>query len=471
MAAWDSVDAREADIIQLMPSESCKPEILQHVSEVLEGDAFRSSPRAGRFVRYIVDQALASRFESLKERVIGVELFGRSATYDTGEDAIVRVTASDVRKRLQQHYERCGTQSKVRLSLPLGSYVPEFTRLEKAHPPTASAASQRLDTQFGIANLEAPSPQLPLPSRSSQLAPRSQFRLALLWIAILLSLIGISLVTWDVYRNSVSQQRITKTSGYFWSAFFRAAPATNLITSDPNIAEIQGITGGVLSASDYANHNYYAGPNKLTPEQERICRVILSGDKEASFDSVSAANVAALAAMNEKSIVVRAARNIQLSDLKTDSNFIFLGSPRSDPWFALFNDQLDFQFVFDKQVQNEIVQNVHSRPNEQLSYIPTAVGRATGQSYAVIAFVRNPDQKGQVLLLGGATNGGTEAASKVVTDASEFIPMLRRCGIEPSGPIHHFELLLRLNTMVGSATRIDYVTCHTLPTYDTPGQP
>jgi hypothetical protein len=68
MAVWDSVDAREADIIQLMPSESCKPEILQHVSEVLEGDAFRSSPRACRFIKYIVDQALANRFESLKER-------------------------------------------------------------------------------------------------------------------------------------------------------------------------------------------------------------------------------------------------------------------------------------------------------------------------------------------------------------------------------------------------------------------
>ena len=73
MAAWDSVDAREADIIQLMPSESCKPEILQHLSEILEGDSFRSSPRAGRFIKYIVEQALASRFESLKERVIGVE--------------------------------------------------------------------------------------------------------------------------------------------------------------------------------------------------------------------------------------------------------------------------------------------------------------------------------------------------------------------------------------------------------------
>jgi hypothetical protein len=471
MAERDSVDPLEADIIQLMPSESCKDEILQHLSEVLEGDSFRSSPRAGRFVTYIVEQALASRFDSLKERVIGVELFGRSATYDTGEDAIVRVTACDVRKRLLHHYERCGTQSRVRLSLPIGSYVPEFTRLGKVHPPHASATIQRSDTQLGIANLEALSPQLLQPSGSSQLVQRSQLRLSLLWTTILLSLIAISLVSWDLYRNSASQQRMPSSSAFFWAAFFRAAPATNLITSDPNVAEIQDITGGILSVSDYANRNYYTGPKKLTPEQERICREILSGDKEASFDSVVAANVATLAVMNKKSIVVHAARNIQFPDLKTDNNFIFLGSPRSDPWSALFNNQLDFQLVFDKQVNNEIVHNVHPRPNEQLSYIPTAVGRSTGQSYAIIALVRNPDQKGQVLLLAGATNGGTEAAGKVVTDPSEFLPMLRRCGIDPSGPIRHFELLLHLNTMVGSVTEIDYVTCHTLPTYDTPGQP
>jgi hypothetical protein len=63
MAERDSVDPLEADIIQLMPSESCKDEILQHLSEVLEGDSFRSSPRAGRFVTYIVEQALASRVD------------------------------------------------------------------------------------------------------------------------------------------------------------------------------------------------------------------------------------------------------------------------------------------------------------------------------------------------------------------------------------------------------------------------
>src|ERR1700677_4951342 len=96
----------------------------QHLKEVIEGTAFRGSHRSGQFLRYVVDQAIAGRFDCLKERVIGIELFGRSPSYDTGEDAIVRVTASDVRKRLLQHYHRYGTPSELRLGLPLGSYVP-----------------------------------------------------------------------------------------------------------------------------------------------------------------------------------------------------------------------------------------------------------------------------------------------------------------------------------------------------------
>jgi hypothetical protein len=70
----------------------------RHVKDIVEGAAFKGSYRNGQFLQYIIDQGIAGHFDSLKERMIGVELFGRSPTYDTGEDAAVRVTASDIRK-------------------------------------------------------------------------------------------------------------------------------------------------------------------------------------------------------------------------------------------------------------------------------------------------------------------------------------------------------------------------------------
>src|SRR5260370_4013454 len=113
--------ARTIALAKIAGTEENIALLQQHVKEVIEGEAFKGSHRSGQFLQYIVDQAIVGHFESLKERVIGVELFGRSPSYDTGEDAIVRVTASDVRKRLMRHYGRDGSTPEVHIRLPFWS--------------------------------------------------------------------------------------------------------------------------------------------------------------------------------------------------------------------------------------------------------------------------------------------------------------------------------------------------------------
>jgi len=90
-------------------------------------------------------------------------------------------------------------------------------------------------------------------------------------------------------------------------------------------------------------------------------------------------------------------------------------------------------------------------------------GSLSGDTYAVIAFVQNPDQDGQVLLLAGATAEGTAAAGKLATDQTRLFPVLQKCGIHLSGPVQHFELLLHLNSIAGSPSHIDVEACHVLP--------
>jgi hypothetical protein len=189
---------------------------------------------------------------------------------------------------------------------------------------------------------------------------------------------------------------------------------------------------------------------------------LLLGDKAASVDTQVVAEVSALAQSNAKSINVTAARNMQFSNLKSDDNFIFLGSPRSDPWVRLFDSQLDFRFVIDK-AGLESIYNGRPHPGEQSLYVPNSKRGATGQSFAIIAFVQNPDQNGQALILAGANAAGTQVVGKLVTDLRRFSMALDKCGISPSSQIKHFELLLRVNMMASSPSEFDVEACHILP--------
>jgi hypothetical protein len=279
------------------------------------------------------------------------------------------------------------------------------------------------------------------------------------WISFAVLITALNLALFSVSWVRFSRAKAT-VSVLPWSAFFNSSHTTHLITSDPNIAEIQALTGTPISVSDYANHRYIPENNTLTPEMRQICLGVLIGNKAALVDTQIIADVAELASSSSRKIDVRVARKIQISDLRSDDNFILLGSPRSNPWSLLFADQLDFQFFSTKEQM--IIHDIHPGPGEQPFYVPTATGGKTGQTFAIIAFIQNPNQNGQVLLLAGADGEGTAAAGKFVTDLPRLTAALQKCGVW-SSPLKHFELLLSLNTIANSATTVDVAACHILP--------
>ncbi|HKF46654.1 MAG TPA: hypothetical protein VKB38_04800 [Terracidiphilus sp.] len=107
--------------------------VRRHLAEIVASRAFSGSRRSQDFLRLIVEHALDGEVESLKERMIGAEMFGRPVTYDTGNDSVVRVRASEARKKLAIYYgEHHEASPSVRIELPSGSYVPRFV----FHAPT-----------------------------------------------------------------------------------------------------------------------------------------------------------------------------------------------------------------------------------------------------------------------------------------------------------------------------------------------
>src|ERR1700712_1405628 len=142
MSTPAQVAERSAEIARILVSEGDLKAFQQHLEEVISGEAFRGSHRSAQFLRYVVNQSVNGHCGELKERLIGMELFGRSPSYDTGEDASVRVPASDVRRRLLQHYGSHGTGSEFRIRLPLGTYIPEIARSAPAVPVQMEAEAR-----------------------------------------------------------------------------------------------------------------------------------------------------------------------------------------------------------------------------------------------------------------------------------------------------------------------------------------
>jgi len=106
-------------------TEQERLKIMAHLDELLSSPGFAGSRRRQAFLKYVVEETLAGRGDAIKERNIAVDVFDRSSDFDAHSASIVRVTGSEVRKRLAQAYAS-GLDGGVRVELPLGSYQPSF---------------------------------------------------------------------------------------------------------------------------------------------------------------------------------------------------------------------------------------------------------------------------------------------------------------------------------------------------------
>jgi hypothetical protein len=100
--------------------------VREELHRIITSRHFRTSRRGKEFLQYVVDQKINGNGDLLKERLIGVHVFGRNPDYATGEDPVVRVQAGDVRRRLESYHSDPEVQADILIQIPLGSYAPVF---------------------------------------------------------------------------------------------------------------------------------------------------------------------------------------------------------------------------------------------------------------------------------------------------------------------------------------------------------
>ena len=104
---------------------------------------FRNSDRMVRFLRLIVEKALAGEAGGLKEYTLGVEVFDRDTAFDPKNDTIVRVEARRLRRKLEEYYAGAGANDAVRIEMPTPGYAPVFRETAKTVASEAPAAAKR----------------------------------------------------------------------------------------------------------------------------------------------------------------------------------------------------------------------------------------------------------------------------------------------------------------------------------------
>jgi hypothetical protein len=121
--------------------------VQEQTTNILGDSIFRKSPRSSRLLKFIVDNTLSGKGEHLKERIIGVQVFGRTSDYDSGNDPTVRVAALDVRKRLTEYYSKIEHRQELRISVPAGQYVAKF-KIPDECPTNSQPASKMYSLRY-----------------------------------------------------------------------------------------------------------------------------------------------------------------------------------------------------------------------------------------------------------------------------------------------------------------------------------
>jgi len=116
---------------------------------VLQSKYFTRAPTLARLLSYLCEGLFAGEAHQIKEYSVGVEVFHRGSSFDQDSDSIVRVEANRLRKRLADYYAGEGASHQMRITIPLGQYVPVFQDIspqpsaELAASPTAILPGMR----------------------------------------------------------------------------------------------------------------------------------------------------------------------------------------------------------------------------------------------------------------------------------------------------------------------------------------
>ena len=378
-------------------SEYDKGAVEQQLEHVLASPLFNSSKRYGQFLRFVIARALDGQGSQLKERVLGVEIFERPADYDTNTDPIVRVTAAEIRKRIDQYYQDPKHGQEIRLFLPSGSYVPQFSWPGHPHGFPDAATAPSAD---GLGVLKAES--VAAAADPSVLGAR-RFSARAKTLAIVAALLLVVVSAWAALRGP----RATLVR-QFWQPFVNSPEPTLFCLADqPQYASIR-----LRDAAD---------PQHETTLPDSMVTVIID-------DVDPLVNIAGTLRTYGKNFRVLGESTTTLTDLRRSPS-VFIGA-FDNGWTLRLTAPLRFHFGNDASMTKFWIEDRNN--SEQRQWLLDRLQQKTEdyKDYAIVARFIPPDTDQVSVVAAGIGRGGTVAAGEFLVNENRMDEILKQLPLD-----------------------------------------
>ena len=384
---------------------------------LVHDEGFRSSKRSVAFLRYVVEQTLNGSASQIKERTIGVEVFGREPTYDTNLDHIVRTAATELRKRLAIYYGDEKHRSELRMGLIPGSYIPRFglppqpanggSRLTQPSP-SRSYCSPKPGSNLSIVALE---PQLETVVVAHTPGHR---RARALWIGLCCAVVLTAAGFGYGWLHRPTAQDL------FWKPVLDTPGAVLLAIGDvPNGPPTPAQEGDGDSATPILAPN----PSHTVP----------------FADAVTMARVVGALESSGKTVVIRNENSRTFSDLR-EGPVVLIGAFNNE-WSLRLTRPLRYSLALDADKHLIYIRDAKNPSSRSWSWATNQsrenVGQVHGpvlQDFALISRIRNSQTGHVVVVIGGLYTYGTQSAGEFLTDPRLMQAISKAAEQDPAHP-------------------------------------
>lgn len=426
-------------------SEQDKKAIFEQLSRMLDSAFFRHSKRLPSLLQFVIERTLSGDVEEIKERTLGVEIFGRKPDYETATDPIVRVTAAEVRKRLAQYYSERGHENELRIALRSGSYVPSFdwpdatraVRLQEKenlqNPSLARSIVAPAEEMIDFEETRASEPPMDEPELNERLAATRQSPNDTVHIrraTVIMGVAGVLLVVATVVAlRAIRYSPID----FFWGPVLAARERVLICVAD----QLQDSGIALRDAADPSHTRWFND----TPKRNAFRTVALD-------DVNVVANTLEVLHSQRKQYTLKGEADTSLSDLRSGPA-IFVGA-FDNVWTLRMTNSLRYHFANDPGM---------NLPRIVDSANPTKTSWATNQSqvaevgtyrdYAIVARFTDSNTGRPAVVVAGIGRCASLVAGQFVSDEDELSSLERAA--RSAGNKKNMEVVLSMQVVDGQA--------------------